>query len=55
MHPIFHVGVDVAKATVVVACAEHQFPIHEIRNQRSALRTWLKSLPAGSRLGLEST
>ncbi len=44
-----------AKDTVVVACAEQYFPVQEIRNQRASLRTWLKSLPAGSRLGLEST
>ncbi len=55
MQPGLNVGVDVAKDTVVVACAEQHFPVHEIRNQRTALRTWLKSLPAGSRLGLEST
>ena len=55
MQPVLNVGVDVAKDTVVVACAEQHFPVHEIRNQRTALRTWLKSLPAGSRLGLEST
>ncbi len=55
MQPVWNVGVDVAKDTVVVACAEHHFPVHPVRNQRTALRTWLKSLPAGSRLGLEST
>lgn len=55
MQPVLNVGVDVAKDTVVVACAEQHFPVHQIRNQRTALRTWLKSLPAGSRLGLEST
>ena len=55
MHPVLNVGVDVAQDTVVVACAEQHFPVHEIRHQRTALRTWLKSLPAGSRLGLEST
>ncbi len=55
MQPVLNVGVDVAKDTVVVACAEQSFPVQEIRNQRASLRTWLKSLPAGSRLGLEST
>ena len=55
MQPVLNVGVDVAKDTVVVACAEQYFPVQEIRNQRASLRRWLKSLPAGSRLGLEST
>ena len=55
MQTILNVGVDVAKDTVVVACAEHQFPVHQVRNQRAPIRTWLKTLPPGSRLGLEST
>ena len=54
--PIFlNVGVDVAKDTVVVACAEDHFPVHSIPNQRAPLLSWLKSLPGGSRIGLEST
>lgn len=55
MENIVNVGVDVAKDTVVVACAEQHFLAHEIRNQRTALRRWLKALPIGSRIGLEST
>lgn len=55
MQTVLHVGVDVAKDTVVVACTEQQFPVHQVLNQRPPLLAWLKSLPAGSRLGLEST
>ncbi len=55
MQPFLNVGVDVANAAVVVACAEHSFPVHSVPNQRAPLRAWLKSLPAGSRIGLEST
>jgi len=55
MHPILNVGVDVAKDAVVVACAAHSFPSKRVPNQRAPLRAWLKSLPAGSRIGLEST
>jgi transposase len=55
MQPILNVGVDVAKDAVVVACAEHSFPVKSLPNQRAPLRAWLKSLPAGSRIGLEST
>jgi len=55
MQPILNVGVDVAKDAVVVACAEHSFPVQSVLNQRAPLRAWLKSLPAGSRIGLEST
>ena len=55
MQPVWNVGVDVAKDTVVVACTEQQFPVHQVLNQRASLLAWLKSLPAGSRIGLEST
>ena len=55
MQPILNVGVDVAKDAVVVACAAHSFPVKSVSNQRAPLRAWLKSLPAGSRIGLEST
>ena len=55
MQPILNVGVDVAKDAVVVACAGHSFPVQSVPNQQAPLRAWLKSLPAGSRIGLEST
>ncbi len=55
MHTCLNVGVDVAKAAVGVACAESCFPVQSVPNQRGSLRAWLKSLPAGSRIGLEST
>jgi transposase len=55
MQAVWNVGVDVAKDTVVVACADQRFPVQVVRNQRTALRTWLKRVPAGSRIGLEST
>lgn len=50
-----NIGVDVAKDAVVVACAAQSFPVHSVTNQRAPLLAWLKSLPAGSRIGLEST
>jgi transposase len=55
MQPVLNIGVDVAKDAVVVACAEPRFPVQSVPNQRAPLRAWLKSLPAGSRIGLEST
>jgi transposase len=55
MPTFLNVGVDVAKDAVVVACAEQRFPVQSVPNQRAPLRAWLKSLPAGSRIGLEST
>ncbi len=52
---LLNVGVDVGKDTLVVACAENHFPVHNVPNQRGPLLAWLKSLPSGSRIGLEST
>jgi transposase len=55
MQTFLNIGVDVAKDAVVVACAAQSFPVHSVANQRAPLLAWLKSLPAGSRIGLEST
>ena len=50
-----NIGVDVAKDAVVVDCAAQSFSTHSVTNQRTPLLAWLKSLPTGSRIGLEST
>jgi transposase len=50
-----NIGADVGKDEIVVACAEESFAPRKIRNQRAALLAFLKDLPAGSRIGLEST
>ncbi len=55
MPPVLNVGVDVAKDAVVVACADRSFPLKSVLKQRAPLRAWLKTLPQGSRIGLEST
>ncbi|HLA75299.1 MAG TPA: transposase [Gammaproteobacteria bacterium] len=55
MQPVLNIGVDVAKDAVVVACAAQSFPVRSVTNQRAPLLAWLKSLPAGSRIGLEAT
>lgn len=55
MSHVLNVGVDVAKDAIVVACAGEHFPAHSVPNRRAPLRAWLKSLPIGSRIGLEST
>lgn len=51
----FNVGADVAKDEIVVACAEQSFTPRKIANTGTALRAWLKTLPAGTRIGMEST
>ena len=50
-----HIGADVAKDEVVFACADASFTVRGVKNQHAALSAFLKCLPAGSRLGLEST
>jgi transposase len=52
---VLTIGADVAKDEIVVACSQGRFPTRKLANQRSALLAFLKGLPAGSRLGMEST
>jgi transposase len=49
------VGVDVAKDSVMAACANRSFAPHQFANRRRELCAWLKTLPRGSRIGLEAT
>jgi transposase len=50
-----HIGADIGKHEIVAACAEGNFGVRKIRNQRGALVTFLKGLPADSRIGVEAT
>ena len=50
-----NIGADVAKDEIVVACSEGSVPVRKLKNQRTALLAFLKSLPPGSRIGMEST
>ena len=52
---VLNIGADVAKDEVVVACSQGSFPGRNLANKRTALLAFLKSLPAGSRIGMEST
>jgi len=52
---VLNVGADVAKDEVVVASSDGSFPVRKLANQRTALRAFLKTLPPGSRIGMEST
>ena len=52
---VLNIGADVAKDAIVVACSEGSFPVCEVANQRAAVLAFLKGLPAGSRIGVEST
>jgi transposase len=52
---VLNIGADVAKDEIVVACARGSVPARKLANQRSTLLAFLKGLPAGSRIGMEST
>lgn len=49
------IGADISKDYVIVACTQHSFERPKLANQRAVLLAWLKKLPAGSRIGMEST
>jgi transposase len=49
------IGADISKDYVIVACAKQSLPMCKLPNNRAALWAWLKSLPAGSRIGMEAT
>ena len=55
MQTNWSVGIDVGKYELVAACHEGGFAPCKIDNQRPALKAWLKSLPAGTRVGMEAT
>lgn len=55
MQSMLDLGADIDSRYIWVACAAHSFAPHRIDNTRSAIVTWLRTLPRGSRLGLEST
>lgn len=52
---MLNIGADIGKDEIVVACAEERFSPRKIANRRAELVAWLKGLPAGSRIGMEST
>jgi transposase len=52
---VLNIGADVAKDEIVVACSEGSFPVRQVANKRAAVLVFLKGLPAGSRIGVEST
>jgi len=55
MQSILDLGTDVDSRYVMVACAAGSFKPHRIVNEAKAIRAWLRTVPRGSRLALEST
>jgi transposase len=55
MQSVLNLGADVDSRFIVVACAARSFSPHKIENERKSIAQWLRQLPRGSRLGMEST
>jgi transposase len=55
MQSILDLGADVDSRFIVVACAAGSFRPHRIANERTAILAWLRTVPRGSRLAMEST
>lgn len=55
MQCIRDLGADVDSRYIWVACAAHSFAPYRIDNARGAILAWLRTLPRGSRLAMEST
>jgi len=55
MQTILDLGADVDSRYIVIACAAQSFAVQTIANERKAILAWLRSVPRGSRLAMEST
>jgi transposase len=55
MQTILDLGADVDSRFIMVACAAQSFKPYKIANERESILKWLRSVPRGSRVGMEST
>ena len=55
MQSPMNLGADVDSRYIWIACAARSVRAQRIDNTRQAVRTWLRSVPQGSRLAMEST
>ncbi|MDQ2963413.1 MAG: IS110 family transposase [Pseudomonadota bacterium] len=55
MQTMLNFGADVDSRYSVIACAESTWAPQRIAHERRAIQAWLRSVPPGSRLGLEAT
>ena len=55
MQSLLDLGADVDSRGIMIAEAAHAFAPHRIANERRAILAWLRTVPPGSRLGLEAT
>ena len=55
MQSKLNLGADVDSRWIMLACAAGSFRPYRIANERKAILAWLKAVPRGSRLAMEST
>lgn len=55
MQEPLNIGIDVAKAELVIGVVDHPELNRSIANTSAQIRRWLEQVPAGSRLAVEST
>ncbi len=55
MQDVLNIGVDVAKAELVIAVQDHPECSATISNHAAPITRWLRTLPTGSRIAVEST
>ena len=55
MQSILDLGADVDSRSVMVACSAGSFKPCRIANERRAIAAWVRKMPPGSRLAMEST
>jgi transposase len=55
MQSILDLGADIDSRSIVMACSAGSFATRRIANERKSISAWLRSVPRGSRLGMEST
>jgi transposase len=55
MQSIMDFGADVDSRFIVIACAARLVALTKIANERKAIGAWVRSVPRGSRLAMEST
>lgn len=55
MQDVLNIGIDVAKAELVIAEVDHPEWNTTVSNSAVPIKCWLRQLPAGSRIAVEST
>jgi transposase len=55
MQSVLSFGADVDSRFIIIACGGREFAPRRLANERTAILQWLRSVPRGARLAMEST